>query len=148
MTEGSAMQGNTKDLSEYGLNYTIVLPDDQSTQTDIMANDWGGIEIMKGENFMLQIAFGEGDIELLKSDLNSDLVYKTEILEESPDLILYKREIPNTEMDPEYHFMYVHREGSDAIEIQNIKAATFNEEMIRKMLQSAKSFKALEQAGA
>lgn len=139
----STMEGVNTDLSEYGMDYTIVLPENKSVLTDVVATDWGGIEIRQGESFMLSIAYGEGDIDLLKFDLEEDLVYKSEILEESENHILYKREIEGSGMDPEFHFLYVLSEdGGDAIEIQNLKETSFKEEAIRKMLESAKSLSA------
>ena len=138
----SAMVGAETDLSPYGFNYVITLPDSKSSELMLSENDWGGLDIMKGEMFMLSIAYGEGNLDLVKSDLQGDLVYKSEILEDDGDHLLYKREIPDSGMEPEYHFIYVFKAGSDIIEIQNSKDASFNEEAIRAMLMSAKSFKA------
>jgi len=150
IVEGSAEEaeasGVSTDLSEFGMDYTIILPEKSNVQTEISANDWGGIDIKQGEGFMLSIAYGEGDIDLLKFDMEDDLVYKSEILEDSENLILYKREIEGSGMDPEYHFMYVLRLEGDAIEVQNSKDATFGEEAIKAMLTAAKSLKMKEGA--
>ena len=142
----AALTGAATDLSEYGMNYTIVLPQKNNVQTVITETDWGGVEVQAGEMFWLTIAYGEGDIDLLKFDLEEDLMYKSEILEESENHLLYKREIENSGMDPEFHFMYVLRLEGDAIEVQNSKDASFNEEAIRAMLASAKSM--AEKGGA
>lgn len=139
-SESAEMTGTSTDLSEHGMDYTIVLPEKKNLITDIAANDWGGIEIRQGEVFLVSIAYGEGDVDLLKFDLEEDLVYKAEILEESEDHILYKKEIEGSGMDPEYHFLYVHRLDGDAIEIQNLKDVSFNEEQARAMLNAAKTF--------
>ena len=140
--ETTEMAGVLTDLSQYGMNYTIVLPDKKNVETEITATDWGSVEIRQGNMFMISIGFGEGDIDLLKFDLEEDLVYKSQILEESPNHLVYKREIQDSGMEPEYHFLYVMRLTGDAIEIQNLKDATFNEESIKTMLQSAQSLKA------
>ena len=137
--KASTMKGAVTDLSPYGLNCVITLPDGESSQLEINTNDWGGVEIVKGETFMIEMANGDGDLALLKSDLEGDLVYQAEVIEETPEYLLYKREIPGSGMDPEYHFLYVFNNGGDIIEIQNMKSANFNEEAIRKMLESAKS---------
>lgn len=136
----SAMQGVVTDLSEYGMDFTIVLPERKDLITNIEANDWGGIEVRQGENFMISIAYGEGDIDLLKFDLEEDLVYKSQVLEEGENFILYKKEIEGSGMDPEYHFLFVQKVNDEAIEIQNLKEAGFNEESARNMLNAAKSF--------
>lgn len=138
----SAMQGVLTDLSEYGMDFTIALPEKKDVITNIVANDWGGLEVRQGENFMISIAYGEGDIDLLKFDLEEDLVYKSQVLEEGENFILYKREIEGSGIDPEYHFLYVQKVEDEAIEIQNLKEAGFNEESARNMLNAAKTFSA------
>ena len=138
----SAMQGILTDLSEYGMDYTIVLPEKKELITKIVANDWGGIEVSQGENFMISIAYGEGDIDLLKFDLEEDLVYKSQVLEEGENFILFKKEIEGSGIDPEFHFLYVHKVKDEAIEVQNLKEAGFNEESARNMLNAAKTFSA------
>ena len=136
------MKGVSADLSEYGMDLTITLPEKPNLQTEIMANDWGGIEIRQGDHFMMTIAYGEGDLDLMKFDLNEDLVYKSEILDESADHLLYKRVIEGADLEAEHHFVYVFRAGNEVIEIQNSKDATFTEEDARAMLQSARTVKA------
>jgi hypothetical protein len=135
------MTGKTIDLSEYGMDFTIVVPDKANLQTEVIATDWGGVEIIQGENFMLSIAYGEGDLDLLKFDLGEDLVYKSEILEDSPDHLLYKRSIEGADVVPEHHFLYVLKIDGDAVEVQNSKDASFSEEAARAMLKSAMSLK-------
>lgn len=137
-----SIEGVATDLTEYGMPYSITLPEGGSGELTITATDWGGVEINKGDNFRMSIAYGEGDLDLLKFDLEEDLVYKAEIIEEADNYVVYKREIPDSGMDAEYHFMYVVPAGDEAIEITNSKDVTHNEEAIRKMLASAKSFKA------
>lgn len=141
-TETEAVSGSETDLTEYGMPFSITVPDGGNSQTEIMANDWGGIEIVKGESYMVSIAFGEGDVDLLKFDLEEDLVYKSTILDEGENFMLYKREIPESGMEAEHHFMFVFDAGEDAVEITNMKDVIYSEEAARAMLNSAKSFKA------
>jgi len=133
-----AAQGAATDLSDFGMPYSIVIPDAGSAE--ITENDWGGIEIINGEGFMITLSFGEGNLELLKSDLEGDAVYTSTILEEGENYIVYKREIPDAGVTPEVHFMYVASFGEDVIEIQNMKDVTYGEDAIKNMLASAKSF--------
>ena len=134
--------GNATDLSQYGMDYTIVLPEKAGVQTQIMENNWGGIDIKQGEGFIMSIAYGEGDLDILKFDLENDLMYDAEILEESPSHMVYKRSVKGeSEMAPEFHFFYVFSLDGDAIEIQNSKEISFSEEAVRNMLASAKSMK-------
>lgn len=142
--ENPEMTGVVTDLATYGWNYSITLPDKKNVQTEINATDWGSVDIRQGDMFVMSIAFGEGDLDLIKFDLEEDLIYKSQILEESENHIVYKREIEDSGMEPEFHFMYVIKLSGEAIEIQNSKDFTFNEEAIRNMLASARSFKAKE----
>jgi len=137
--DGEVATGSATDLSEYGMDYTIVIPEKAGVQTEITANDWGGIEIKRGEGFMMSIAYGEGDIDLVKFDMEDDLVYKYDILDESENHLVYKREIEGSGMQAEFHFIYVLSFDDDVIEVQNSKDATFSEEAIKKMFSSAKS---------
>lgn len=135
------MSGAETDLTEYGMPFSIVVPDAGSGQVEIKANDWGGVEIVKGEGYMMSIAYGEGDIDMLKFDMGEDLVYSSEIIEEGENFVFYKREIPESGMAPEYHFMVVYMMDGEAIELTNMKDVIFGEEAARKMLNSAKTFK-------
>ena len=132
-----AAEGTATDLSDFGLPYALVIPDAGSAQ--ISENDWGGVEIVNGDGFMISLSFGEGNLELLKSDLNDDAVYTSTILDEGENYIVYKREIPDAGVTPEVHFMYVATFGEDVIEVQNMKDVTYEEGAIKTMLSSAKS---------
>lgn len=137
-----AISGTETNLADYGMPYSITVPSAGSGQVEITANDWGGVEIVKGEGYMMSVAYGEGDLDLLKFDLEEDLVYKASIIEEGENFILYKREIPESGMAPEYHFMVVFSADGEAIELTNMKDVIFSEEAARNMLNSAKTFKA------
>lgn len=137
-----AVTGAETDLSEYGMPFSIVVPEAGSGQVEIMANDWGGVEIVKGETYMVSIAYGEGDLDLLKFDLEEDDLYTGSILEEGENFLLYKKEIPESGMDAEHHFMLVFPTGDDPVEITNMKDVIYSEDAARNMLNSAKTFKA------
>ena len=137
-----SISGAETELSDYGMPFIIVVPDAGSGEVEIIANDWGGVEIVKGEGYMMSIAYGEGDIDLLKFDMEEDLVYKSSIIEEGENFIIYKREIPESGMEPEYHFMVVFPVDGEAMELSNMKDVIFGEKAVRNMLQSAMTFKA------
>lgn len=141
--EMSDMQGMTElNLTDYGLDLSIMIPDENTGVAEVIATDWS-VEIRVGEGFMISVSIGEGDLELLKSDLMEDLVYKAEILDESESHIVYKREIENSGMEPEHHFFLITDIDGDQYDVQNLKDVTYSKEAIDRMLMSAKSIKAL-----
>ncbi len=141
--ESASMQGMKElNLGEYGMDISIMIPDENTGMAEVIAADWS-VEIRVGEGFMISVSIGEGDLELLKSDLQEDLVYKSEILDESPSHIVYKREIENSGMEPEHHFFYIADVEGDQYDVQNLKDVTYSKEAIDRMLASAKSIKAV-----
>lgn len=129
------------DLAEYGYNLTVMVPDENTGVPEINATDWGNVEIKVGKAFGIQVMEGPGDFELLKSDLNSDLVYKSEILKEEGDCVVYKRVIPDTEIEPETNFFLVVEVDGLKYEIQNMKEDVYSEGAIDKMVQAGRQTK-------
>jgi hypothetical protein len=135
--EAIVATGTAVDLGDYGMPYSMMVPDAATAQ--ISENDWGGVEILNGPGFMVQVAFGEGDLTMFKSQLN-DGIYTSTILDEAENYVVYKREIADAGVAPEVHFMYVATFGEDIIEISNLKENVYDEATIKKMLAAAKSF--------
>lgn len=125
------------DLGPHDMELTIMIPGGGSP--DAMANDWGGVDLALGESFMISIANGEGDMELLKADLNDDLVYTATIVEEGADYLIYSRVIADTEMKPEFHFFLKKDFNGDIYEVSNMKDEVFGEGAVRNMLKSAQT---------
>ena len=143
----SASMAGMKELSlvEHGMDISIMVPDENTGIAEVIATDWS-VEIRVGEGFMISVSIGEGDLALLKSDLEEDLVYKSEILEETESYIVYKREIENSGMEPEHHFFYIADIDGDQYDVQNLKDVTYSKEAIDRMLASAKSIKAVPES--
>ena len=140
------MKGVLTDLSAQGMDFTIVLPEKENVLTQVNANNFGGIDIRQGESFALEPAYGEGDLDMVKFDLGEDLVYKSTIIEESPEHLLYKREIEGSGIAPEFQFIYVLKLKDDAVEVRNSKDFSFTEESAKAMLQSARTLRSKAEA--
>jgi hypothetical protein len=78
---------------------------------------------------------------MLKMDLNDDLVFVAEILLEEKDALIYKQDIPGTDVKTQNHFLYVAEIGSDTYEVRDIFEEEYGAGMIEKMLQAAKTIK-------
>ena len=127
------------DLSEYGYNLSLMVPDENVGIPSVEVTDWGNVEIRVGKAFGIQIIEGPGDFDLLKSDLNDDLVFKSEIISEEPDCIIYKRVIPDTQIEPQFNFFYVSKIDGLTYEVQNLKDETYSEGAIKKMVDAVRT---------
>ncbi|MCB0402965.1 MAG: hypothetical protein KDD41_12835, partial [Flavobacteriales bacterium] len=66
-------------LSEWGFNLSIMVPEAETHgDAQVVLTERGALEIMVGQDFGIEIMYGEGDIALLKMDLEEDLVFKSE----------------------------------------------------------------------
>jgi hypothetical protein len=134
------------DLSPWGFEMTIMVPKAETHgEPQVNLTEWGALEIMVGKDYGLEVMFGEGDIELLKMDLNEDLVYKSKILFEEPNGIIYERKIPESGIAPEFHFFYASKQGNDTYEVKDLMIETYGKKMIEKMYEAAKTLKLKEQ---
>ncbi len=131
------------DLTEFGFNLSIMVPKaDVNGAAEVTLTERGTLEIVIGVDYGVEIMFGEGDIELLKSDLKEDLVFNTEILKEEKDVLIYTQDIPDSGVKIQNHFMYRAVVGENVYEVKDISAREYGSGMIEKMFESAKTIKA------
>lgn len=128
------------DLSKFGKQFSIFVPDTTAAKLEITEQSWGALEIKVGKNFHLSIAENPGDIELTKSDIKSNDVniFKTFVLEE-PLTIMWESAITK----PEFHFYSIQKIGKTTFVFQDVVPADgepLGKESIQKMLDSAKNF--------
>jgi len=144
-TETAVDLGNVDelDLNEYGYPLVISVPAKTNTTpapiVDIL--DWDAVEIRVGTNFAVQISGGDGDMTQAKEDINIDDVYAATYVIDEPDAILYGWAIRDTEMEPEYRFYVIKRDGATAYEIRSIVDEPFSEEAATRMFNIAKAIK-------
>ena len=132
------------DLSEYGYNLSIMVPRaDMNGVADVKLSERGTLEIVIGLDYGLEIMFGDGDLELLKTDLRDGLVFDSEILKEDKNTLVYTQFIPDSGVKIQNHFMHVFKAGDNVYEIRDIVAREYGSGMIEKMLQSARTIKVL-----
>jgi hypothetical protein len=127
------------DLSSHGMNLIVVIPDTLNQPVVVNQKDWGETAVSVGKYFQIQIAEG-GDINLRKSDLAEDLLYKATYITEEATVLLYKQEIPDGGIKPAYHFYYITTIDGIQYEVEDVKTGDvfYNEKAADRMLQAAK----------
>ncbi len=126
------------DLSKYGKQFSIFVPDTTAAKLEVTEQSWGALEVKVGKNFRLSITEDPGDIELRKSDIKSNDVniFKSYLVEE-PLTIMWESEITK----PEYHFYMIQKAAGNTYVFEDIVPADgepLSKEAVQKMLDSAK----------
>ncbi len=136
------------DLNEYGFNLTVMVPEAETHgEAEVTLTERGALEIVVGTDFGIEIMYGEGDIEMLKMDLQEDLVFKSEIITEEKNALVYKQDIPDSGVKTQNHFFYKAVVGNDIYEVRDIMEGEYGEGMIQKMLEAAKTIEASNASG-
>lgn len=127
------------DLSEYQLNATISIPDDSKGKAELMATDWGSIEVKIDDWYGLEIVpYGMSVIDK-KAELKADLVYDIAYLIDKENLIFYKKTITDSELDPEFHFFMTKEIDGELIEIKSSSDQSYTKSQVEKMILSAET---------
>jgi hypothetical protein len=116
---------------------------DMNGAAEVRLTERGTLEIVIGLDYGLEIVFGDGDIELLKTDLREGLVFNSEIVKEEKNALVYTQDIPNSGVKTQNHFMYRAEVGEKTYEVRDVSEREYGSGMIEKMLTSAKTIKAV-----
>jgi len=127
------------DLSKFGKQFSIFIPDTISSKLELVEQSWGALEIKVGKEFHISITEDPGDIELRKSDIKSNdvNVFKSYLTEE-PLCIMWESQIIN----PEYHFYTIKKAGESTYVFEDVVPLDGNplsKEAVQKMAFSAKN---------
>lgn len=136
------------DLSKFGKQFSIFVPDTTAAKLEVVEQSWGALEIKIGKGFHLSITEDPGDMELRKSDIKSNDVniFKSFVVEE-PLTIMWESEITK----PEYHFYSIQKIGANTYVFEDVVPADgepMSKEAIQKMLDSAKQIIEKQKADA
>ena len=85
--------------------------------------------------------YGEADLALLKSDLQEDLVFTSEIIKEEENALVYSQNIPDAGVKTQNHFLYRAEVGIEVFEVRDVIDGEYGSGMIEKMLEAAKTIK-------
>ncbi|MBK8366956.1 MAG: hypothetical protein IPL10_05945 [Bacteroidetes bacterium] len=127
------------DLSKFGKQFSIFVPDTTAAKLEVVEQSWGALEIKVGKNFHISVTEDPGDIELRKSDIKSNDVniFKSFVVEE-PLTIMWESAITK----PEYHFYTIKKIGNNNYVFEDVvptDGEPLGKEAIQKMYDSAKN---------
>ncbi len=127
------------DLSKYGKQFSLFIPDTANAKLEIVEQSWGALEIKVGKNFQISITEDPGDIELKRSDVKSnDINLFKSFLVEEPLSLMWESEITK----PEFHFYMIKKAGANSYVFEDIVPADgepIGKDNIQKMYDSAKT---------
>jgi len=128
-------------LSDYGVEGSLQIPDKSKGPPKIQTSAIESIEIMVGDAFGIEvIPFGQTVAEK-KAELDGDLVYSIEYVEETPEKILYKKTIKESDIDPEYHFYITKYLNGEPFSVQSLNKV-YKQKSVERMIVSAESLTA------
>jgi len=110
-----------------------------SSTPDVFQNNAGVTHLKLGENFHLEITEQRMSIDQLISDLNQDIFYKSNILSQSDNEIVYEKTLPDGSSSF-VHFCKVIQSDDHDITIKSANTGHFRKSHIERMMKSANSF--------
>lgn len=130
------------DLRPWGFPMSVMVPDAENNgEAKVTLTDRGALEVIVGQNFGVEIIYGEGDLELFKMFLEEDLVYSSEITKEDSTLLVYKQDIPESGIKTQYHFFYKKLIGNDIYEVRDLQGEQYGEKMIEDMIKAVNTLR-------
>lgn len=136
---------NKLDLREHGFEGIIYIPNEEVGQPVVDRTDWGSVRIAVGERFGIELQQEPISYDMFMTELMEAHVYETEFLEQVPPLLFWKNTIPESNIEPEFHFFYTYSKDGFNISISSFQSEQYSESAIKKMIISAKSY---DHAGA
>ncbi len=140
----SLKAANTIDLAEHHLPLVVHVPVGMPPASVVWKDEAGKLSVKAGDHFALEIHEAPADMQRLKDDLDRDLLQKNTILEETPDLLIYRSEFPDDSTLVFFHFhQFVNTAGRSFIIDDEDNGDAFTREDVQRM---AKSVQAKEPA--
>lgn len=136
-TTAVAPTDTATDLGPFDLPLMVRIPPAQATGGAVSELGWkeeeGWFGVRAGEHFALRITEEPGDVGRLKSDLDRDLVRKTTVLNETPDLLVYQSIFPDDPTLVFVHFYRVLRVGDREFVVESAPEGRFNAADVERM---------------
>lgn len=137
------------DLTPWGFPMLLLVPDAENNgEAKVEATNRGALEITVGQNFGIEIIYGEGNIELFKTELDEDLVFTAEILREDSTLLVYKQDIPDSGVKTHHHFFFKTTIDNDVYEVRDLQSEQFGESAIEDMIKAVKTLRIAKKMAA
>jgi len=128
-----------------GNNLSIMVPDSTKGRLQMVEQSWGATEIKVGDDFQISIEEGEGDIALMKSDINGNEVFKLQrFLKDEPALLFWEEKNPDLPKS-RFHFYTIIKTEAASYLVKDIESGeAYNEAAVQTMIDAAKTLKAKE----
>jgi len=127
-------------LRDNGFEGAIFLPNEDFGAPEFERTNWGSLQIRVGDRFGMELQQEPMSIEEKKAELMDEQVYTVEFIEDTPNLLFWKKSIPDSGIDPEFQFFYLYQADGFNVEIKSFASEQFSESAVKKMIQSAKSY--------
>jgi len=128
------------DLRESGFEGTIYIPNEEFGQLIIERTNWGSVMISVGDRFGIELQQEPMSFESRMNELKEDQVFETEFLENTPPLLKWKNTIPDSGIEPEFHFFYSYSKDNFNVSISSFQSEQYSESALKKMIASANSY--------
>ena len=130
------------DLAPYDVPFTLDLGDAATLGADSVAvrfnEEFGWLEVRAGEHFALTIAEEPGDLARLKSDLERDMLQKHTVVQETPELLVYRSQFPDEDLTF-MHFQRIVTVAGRTFVVQDAQGGRFNEADVTRMAGSIRA---------
>ncbi len=129
---------HTIDLAPYDMPLVVEIdPNVVAVDTPQVrwSEEFGRLEVEAGGRFNITIREEEADLERLKADLERDMLRKSTILEETPEMVIYRTEYPDDTIVFIHFQRVVTSEGRSFI-VESHEQGRFSEQDVRRMANS------------
>ncbi|MCW5899848.1 MAG: hypothetical protein KIT10_11325 [Flavobacteriales bacterium] len=143
MEAENAKQEYLLDLQAFDLPLVVSLPEviDPGADSTYAKAKWneefGHLRVTAGPRFAITITEDDGDVARLKADLERDMLRKHSILEEGPDLLVYRQEYPDDALVFVHFYQVVEADGRRFV-VESAGDGRFNEADVAFMVRSVR----------
>ena len=126
-----------------GNDISVMVPDSTKGKMELVEQSWGATEIKVGTDFQISIEEGDGDIELIKSDIAGNEVFKLQRYVADEASLLFWEEKNADLPSARFHFYTIVKAGAANYIIKDIESGeSYNESSVKTMIEAAKTLKA------
>lgn len=130
----SIKAASTIDLGQYHMPLAIQMPMGLPVPTIAWKDEAGKLSVKSGDHFALEIFEAPAEMDRLKADLDRDLLQKNTIVEETPELLVYRSEFPDDTTLVFFHFQRSVTVGSRSFLVQDARDGwAFTQDDVRRM---------------
>lgn len=135
--EDSARSAARTDLSVHQIPLVLEIPGGVPSPSIVWKDAAGKLEVRAGDHYALEIQEAPSDMAGIKADLDRDLLKRNSIVEETPDLLVYRSEFPDDTTLVFHHFHRSITVGTRTFQVSDTRNGTpFTLEDVRAMAAS------------